>query len=136
MVILAINRTGTGQRVLFRCVVSFHRVNSLHEDASDFQNSDFWQSGVGGWGDPNNDYQITDGAFATNFTLVYPSPHRVRRQYTPTATGADGVVTPLASEFTPEVQETLVNGFVADFINFQKTLEGGAHGAVHRIVGG
>ena len=106
-------------------------------DASDFENSTFWDpdpnSGIGGWGDSNSDYQITTGAFATNFSLAYPSSHRLRRQYTPidNTTGQ-----PFAAQFTPESQAALVNSHVADFIGFQQNFERGSHRAIHRIVGG
>ncbi|KAI0264047.1 hypothetical protein BGY98DRAFT_1103701 [Russula aff. rugulosa BPL654] len=48
--------------------------------------SSFWKDsdpscGLGGWGDPNNDYQVPDGALS-NMTLAYPSPHTVRRNFT------------------------------------------------------
>jgi len=105
-------------------------------DSSNFQNSTFWDpdaaSGVGGWGDPNNDDQITDGGFA-DFTVSYPVPHRIRRQYTPTLPTGES----LAARFTPQSQMVMVNGSVGDFISFQAIFEGtGSHGAVHRIVGG
>ena len=115
------------------------RLICLVADASDFENSDFWDpdpvSGLGGWGDPDNDWEISTGAFASDFPLVYPSPHTLRRQYTPLAEGPNGTIE-LASLFTPESQEALVNGYVADFIRFQQKIEGGSHGAIHRIVGG
>lgn len=105
-------------------------------DASDFENSTFWDpdttSGVGGWGDPNDDWQITDGGFASNFPLTYPSPHRLRRHYTPIGAGQPA---PLTILFTPESQAAIVNGFVGDYIGFQAILEGTSHGAVHRILG-
>ena len=55
-------------------------------DAPDFNESSFWKdsdpkSGLGGWGDPNADYQVPDGGFR-NLQLSYPSPHRVRRNFT------------------------------------------------------
>lgn len=108
-------------------------------DVSDFVNSDIWDpdpiSGMGGWGTADNDYQITTGAFVTDFHLVYPSPHGLRRQYTPTGPTQNGSIIPLTSLFTPESQIALINGYIADFIHFQQNLEGGSHGAVHRIVG-
>ncbi|KAF9778931.1 Di-copper centre-containing protein [Thelephora terrestris] len=109
------------------------------KDASDFENSAIFDpdpvSGLGGWGDPNDDYQITSGAFATDFPLTYPSPHRLRRQYTPDIPGTNGTTVHLADLFTPESQQALIEGYVADFIHFQQHLEGGSHGAIHRIVG-
>jgi tyrosinase len=90
---------------------------------------------MGGWGAPGDDYQITTGAFATDYPLTYPSLHRLRRQYTPTAPGTNGTNVTLTDLFTPESQIALVNSYEANFIRFQQTLEGGSHGAVHRIVG-
>lgn len=122
-------------------MIFLHFIVLIHfmTDASNFENSDIWDpdpiSGIGGWGAPDDDYQITSGAFATNFTLVYPSPHRLRRQYTPTVPGPNGTTVSLTDLFTPESQTTLINSYVADFIHFQQSLEGGSHGAIHRIVG-
>jgi hypothetical protein len=54
-------------------------------DAPDFYNSPFWkdsdpESGLGGWGDPNADYSVPDGAFHT-LPLSYPLPHVLRRNF-------------------------------------------------------
>ena len=38
-------------------------------------------SGVGGWGDPTDDFQITTGGFK-DVIAAYPSPHRIRRNCT------------------------------------------------------
>ena len=132
----ALNRTGIG-----------HSVWSLHitptsliymADASNFQNSTFWDpdttSGVGGWGDPNDDDQITDGAFADGFIVSYPSPHRLRRRYTPSPSDNPNEI--LANAFTPESQMALVNGFEGSFLGFQAHLEPGPHRSIHYIVGG
>ena len=107
-------------------------------DASNFQNSTFWDSdttsGVGGWGDPNDDDQITDGAFADDFIVSYPSPHRLRRRYTPSPSDNPNEI--LANAFTPESQMALVNGFEGSFLGFQAHLEPGPHRSIHYIVGG
>lgn len=55
-------------------------------DAPDFYESSFWKdsdpvSGLGGWGDPNADFEVPDGGFHT-LPLSYPSPHTVRRNFT------------------------------------------------------
>lgn len=105
-------------------------------DTSNFQNSTLWDSdatsGVGSWGDPNDDYQITDGGFA-GFPLSYPTPHKLRRMYTPSAPDHPEL---FVDSFTPESQVAMVNGHVGDFISFQAVFERGSHGAIHRIVGG
>jgi len=104
-------------------------------DASNFQNSTFWDSdadsGIGGWGDPNDDNQITNGGFA-NFTVSYPAYHRIRRQYTPIS----GAGVSLAALFTPESQTAMVAGTVGSFIGFQAAFEPRSHAAIHQIVGG
>ena len=132
----ALNRTGIGHSVWFCNVTSTSLI--FMADASNFQNSTFWDpdttSGVGGWGDPDDDDQITDGAFADGFVVSYPSPHRVRRRYTPTNPRSPDVL--LANEFTPESQVAMVNGFQGDFIGFQARFAPGSHAAVHQIVGG
>ena len=111
---------------------------SFVTDASNFQNSTFWDpdttSGVGGWGDPNDDYQITDGGFAEDFVVSYPVPHRLRRQYTPAVPGGPAV--PLTNAFTPESQAAMVHDFEGSFVGFQAKFESGSHPAVHIIVGG
>ena len=105
-------------------------------DAFGFENSTFWDpdttSGIGGWGDPNNDYQINSGGFANGFTVSYPSPHKPRRQYTPTFPGFPDLVTLI----TPESQEAIIKGSVGNFIGFQAALAAGSHAAVHLMVGG
>ncbi|KAJ7328833.1 Di-copper centre-containing protein [Mycena albidolilacea] len=106
-------------------------------------------SGLGGWGDPANDVRVPDGAFSnrSNFRLTYPSPHTLRRNWTiqpflnfPLAgfmSDADEHLDANAT-FTPAERDKLVNGFVGDFVGFQKYFEGfnGSHGAVHLMMGG
>ena len=88
-------------------------------------------SGLGGWGDPANDFHITTGALADTFKLAYPVPHGLRRNYTAkyyfTDPFGDGTVVPtddLWTFFTPASRDTLVNGFVGDFEGFQALFEG------------
>jgi len=101
-----------------------------------FANSSFWdpdlKSGIGGWGDPNNDYQISDGGFH-DFIVSYPAPNRVRRQYGPIV--PDWPI-PLYETFTPESQLKMVNDYVGTFIGFQAFFQANSHANVHRIVGG
>ena len=106
-------------------------------DASNFQNSTFWDpdttSGLGGWGDPNQNDQVTDGGFATGFPVAYPAPHRFSRRYTTADPSQPDSVT---DRITPASQLALVNGFVGNFVGFQASLESGSHGAIHLMVGG
>ena len=88
-------------------------------------------TGMGGFGDPNNDYQITTGAFAKDFEVAYPVPHRIRRNYTPVSTSTDpfGDGTPPAplpfyNYFTNDSVNTLVNGFTGNLVGFHTLMEG------------
>jgi len=38
-------------------------------------------SGLGGWGDPNDDFSVVDGGFS-ELHLSYPSSHILRRNFT------------------------------------------------------
>jgi len=117
-------------------------------DADNFYDSPFFdpnpKTGLGGWGDPSDDFQITTGAFASDFVPLYPVPHRIRRNYTyiPAPGGfGDGtppITDPLVTFFTPQRVEAMVDDFPGDFLGFQKLFEsgGGAHGAIHQSVGG
>jgi len=88
-------------------------------------------SGLGGWGDPADDYHVTTGALADSFKLAYPVPHGLRRNYTAkyyiTDAFGDGTYVPtddLWTLFTPASRDALVNGFVGDFEGFQALFEG------------
>ena len=87
-------------------------------------------SGLGGWGDPNDDYQITTGAFAHDFEVAYPVPHRIRRNYTLTVDITDpfGDGTPpppgeVWKYFTPASQKKLIQGYIGDFEGFHADFE-------------
>jgi len=90
-------------------------------------------TGVGTWGDPANDYQISNGGFK-NLTLAYPSPHHIRRNFSlfpftnpdlpPLFTGQ----TPpkelmVNTTMTKENVDRSVNGFEGDFIGFHAYVE-------------
>ena len=116
-----------------------HR-NYLHPDAHDMYNSPFFDkspSGVGGWGDPANDYQINTGGFK-DVIRAYPNPHRIRRNFTvqpfnsPDAVSPfpnDPAAPPIPREFminttmTKQNVDFSVNSFEGDFIGFQSYLE-------------
>ncbi|KAI0317721.1 Di-copper centre-containing protein [Amylostereum chailletii] len=117
-------------------------------DATAFFESPFWSdsnssSGIGGWGDPNKDFAVPDGAFS-DFHLSYPSPHTLRRNFTmqpyigldPTLfTDPTQVVN---TSFTESEVSYMLNNFEGDFKGFQKYFEAfeGAHGGVHVSMGG
>ena len=77
--------TGIGHKVPLARLPSqhHHRANHInfYLEAYDTCNSPFFDpspNGVGGWGDPNNDYQIHNGGFK-DWVRAYPSPHGIRR---------------------------------------------------------
>ena len=107
---------------------------------SDLYNSKFFDnssSGVGGWGDPANDYQITTGGFK-DMVVAYPNPHRIRRNFTlypfadlgfPAPWGDDPLAPPLPADmmvnqtFTKENVDYLVNNYEGDFFGFRAYFE-------------
>lgn len=137
---------GLDQRLVFPFGIS--ALLTPTPDAHDFYNSPIFDSdpitGLGGWGDRSDDFQITTGAFASNFVPAYPAPHRIRRNYTSVSSGGgfgDGtppITRPLSSFFSLESIKPMVDGFPGDFVGFQKLFEGGdgSHGAIHQILGG
>ena len=137
------NRTGTGPKVCASLdnlrIIPVYSISA--PDADNFYNSSFFdpnpKSGLGGWGDPSDDIQITTGAFASDFVQQYPVPHRLRRNYTAISLNPE-TTEPLYSFFTPEIVKEMVDGFPGDYVGFQKYFEGGEgpHGAIHQIVGG
>jgi tyrosinase len=107
----------------------------------DFYNSDFFDnsssSGVGTWGDPANDYQIFTGGLK-DIMLAYPSPHRIRRNFTvlpfalpnPLNLFPDDPTAPplpkdlmINTTMTKENVDYTVNNFEGDFIGFQTYME-------------
>ena len=115
------------------------RIDYFHPDAHDLYNSDLFDdshSGVGGWGDPANDYEISTGGFK-DLIVAYPTPHHIRRNFTlfPFANPVSDIFTgdptapPYPSDlmvnttFTKEEVDNLVNSFEGDFIGFQAYIE-------------
>ena len=111
------------------------RVNNFNGqiDAPDFFESSFWKdsdpkSGLGGWGDPNDDYTVHDGAFS-NLTLAYPVPHHIRRNFTLLAwhdLAFPLITDPLKmgnTSFSASVVEALLKTPTGDFKGFQTALE-------------
>lgn len=93
-------------------------------------------SGLGCWGDLNDDIQITEGGFR-DLIRVYPSPHRIRRSFTPQPLANipnpfpnDPLAPPVDASifingsFARANYDLLLNGFVGDFRGFQAYLEG------------
>ncbi len=85
-------------------------------------------SGLGGWGDPNDDYSVHDGGFH-NFQIAYPVPHHVRRNFTllsfkdlPFSLVTDRQKMGNTS-FLASVVEALLDAPAGDFKGFHTTLE-------------
>ncbi|KII86666.1 hypothetical protein PLICRDRAFT_113415 [Plicaturopsis crispa FD-325 SS-3] len=118
------------------------------KDAPDFEFGSIWdddpESGLGGWGDPENDYAITTGGFATNFTLSYPIPHPMRRKFTLRPyVGQDPTIYPepeLAANatITGELMDNLVKGYKGAYREMSVYFDRieGPRTAVHRMIGG
>jgi len=116
------------------------RFDDFHLDAHDVYNSNLFNdssSGVGGWGDPANDYQISTGGLK-DMVVAYPSPHHIRRNFTlfpfadpnfPSRFPGDPNAPQLPKDMminttmTKEKVDALVNGYEGDFIGFQADLE-------------
>lgn len=128
----------SGSVVLFAvycCRSSVILIFYLTDASPDFPNSKFFdpspEHGFGGWGDPDNDYEISTGAFAKGFERAYPVPHNLRRNYTaqgsdpdPFGDGTPGATLPFWNYFTQDRVDLLVNGFVGDFNAFHAQFEG------------
>jgi hypothetical protein len=114
---------------------SFLRVYDSDDraDAPDFFESSFWKdsdpmSGLGGWGDPNDDYTVHDGGFH-NLQLAYPVPHHVRRNFT--LRPWDDTPFPLVTDplkignisFSASVIEAILETPAGHFKEFQTVLE-------------
>ena len=101
-------------------------------DAPDFFESSFWNSdplsGLGGWGDPNDDQTVHDGGFS-NLLLAYPVPHHIRRHFTllPWVDFGSPLVTdPLKignTSFSAAVVKSLLKTPAGKYKEFQTVLE-------------
>jgi len=125
-------------------------------DAHDVYNSPFFDnsssSGIGGWGDPNNDYQIFTGGFKDEIR-AYPNPHHIRRNFSlfpfsnpdlqpPFAGDPLAPPTPVDYMVNTTMTQTNVdyqiNNFEGDFFGFQAYAESsvGIHPGAHLIIAG
>jgi tyrosinase len=101
-------------------------------DAPNFFESSFWDgfdnvTGLGGWGNPNSDWSVPNGAFST-MQLAYPSPHTVRRNFTllPFDEPYVQFTQPLKignASFSASVIEALLETSPGDYKTFQTVLE-------------
>jgi tyrosinase len=123
-------------------------------DASDVYGSSFFDTssyGVGGWGDPDNDYQIKDGGFK-DMVVTYPSPHHIRRNFSlfpftnPNLNppwGNDPLGPPpqtslmINRTMVKENVDFIVKSFEGNFMGFQGYFESvnGTHIGAHLVLG-
>jgi tyrosinase len=117
-------------------------------DASDTEHSPLFdgdlESGLGGWGDPEDDYQITDGVLRDTI-VAYPVPHRLRRRFelqpfrlkgnSPLYDNPDQLVNTTYCQ--SEVDKVLYD-YPGDFHGMQAYMEAiqGMHSGVHNVVQG
>ena len=148
---MAFSLIGTGRKVTARANntgSNFSPDPTL--DSADFYHatifSDSSYDGLGSWGDPSNDFQISTGGLK-DIRLAYPVPHNIRRNYTlqPFLNGLGGppgvTLDPtlmLNTSFTKENVDFIVHSFSGDFLAFQARTEGieGPHPGPHIILGG
>jgi len=124
-------------------------------DAHDVFNSAFFDNsshGVGGWGDPNNDFQITTGGFK-DAIRAYPNPHHIRRNFSVLPFTNPNTASPFAADPTAPPPPTnlminttmtkanvdyIVSNYTGDYIDFQAYFESlnGTHIGAHLILGG
>jgi len=114
-------------------------------DAASFNTSSMWDAdptaGLGGFGDPKNDYYVTNGGFA-KMKVAYPIKRAIRRQYNPfpylawywVPRPTEGAAVGLQKSYV----DAAINGFEGDFVGFQNATEKAQafHANVHMIMGG
>jgi len=125
------------------------------EDAHDMYNSAFFDnssSGVGGWGHPDTDFQITSGGFKDQ-VRAYPIPHYIRRNFSLYPFSNPAVLPPFGNDpnappspttvaingsMTKQNVDSLIANYTGDYFGFQTYFEssGGAHIGAHLIMGG
>jgi tyrosinase len=103
-------------------------------DAPDFYESSWWKdsdpvSGLGGWGDPNDDFTVPDGGFH-QMPLSYPSPHTVRRNFSLLSFDQPSLATlfpdPLKlgnTSFTASVVKAILETSAGDYRRLQVGIE-------------
>ncbi|KAF9647444.1 Di-copper centre-containing protein [Thelephora ganbajun] len=117
------------------------------QDAADFYHSTIFSNstcdGLGSWGDPDNDFQISTGGFKDT-RVAYPVPHNIRRNYilqpflNAPGVSPDNSLLMINTTFTKANVDFTLNSFTGDYINFQAYLQGvpGPHPGPHIILGG
>ncbi|EUC60359.1 tyrosinase tyrosinase: common central domain protein [Rhizoctonia solani AG-3 Rhs1AP] len=120
-------------------------------DTGNFEKSSIFNadktSGLGTWGDANDDYTVKDGGF-WNMTFAYPTRHHLRRKYVPfpymAPAGVDPSLYPYDTfkganlTFTLGEVLKLLAQPTGDFKKFQYYMEQAQsmHTSVHMILGG
>lgn len=122
------------------------------KDTADFYHATIWSDsdydGLGSWGDPNNDFQISTGGLK-DMRVAYPVAHNLRRNYTLYPNFPPGFLVPkdappldptlmYNTTFTSAVVNATVSSPPGDYITFQATIENfaGPHPGPHLILGG
>jgi len=123
-------------------------------DAADFVNSPFFDTssfGVGGWGDPKNDFQIYNGGFK-DMVRAYPTPHHIRRNFSdfpftnpnilaPWGNAPDAPPRQTGFRVSPTLAQTNVdfmkNSFEGNYSAMQAYVDSsnGTHIGIHLILG-
>jgi len=121
-------------------------------DAADFEHATIFSNstseGLGSWGDPTDDYQISTGGFK-DMMVAYPVPHHIRRNYTlqpfltadfapPPGQPAGDPELMINTTMTEENVDFTINSFTGNYTNFQTYFENinGSHPGPHIILGG
>ncbi|CAE6395636.1 unnamed protein product [Rhizoctonia solani] len=98
-------------------------------------------TGLGGFGDPLQDYRVTTGGFS-NMTVAYPIKHNIRRQFT-LFPYLDWYWLQRPNEaanitITKAYVDAAINGYVGDFVGFQNATEKAQafHPNIHMLMGG
>jgi tyrosinase len=84
-------------------------------------------SGLGGWGNPQDDFSVYNGAFSVRH-LSYPSPHVLRRDFTLLPFNISFVffTEPLKegnASFSAGVIESILNTSAGNYTSFQALIE-------------
>ncbi|KAG9103970.1 hypothetical protein FRC07_009879, partial [Ceratobasidium sp. 392] len=115
------------------------------QDAASFNTSAIWDadpnSGLGTFGDPNDDYYVKNGGFK-DMKVSYPITRGIRRQYTPYPYLTWWWVPRPTEAATETIQQKyvddVINGYAGDFRAMQNASEKAQamHPNIHMIMGG
>ena len=139
---MGFNPTGTGHKVMPE-LRALDASSDAEVDAADFYHSTIFSNstcdGLGSWGDPENDFQISTGGFK-DVMVAYPTPHHIRRNFTLRPI-SDEPLFMVNTSFTQEIVNLAVDSFAGNYTYFQAYLDAisgvpGLHTGPHVITGG